>query len=297
MPTLKYWRNGALFGAPPGIAIETQSEEWDKYLDTSLEPNDQGNLQDIYNFADFTATCLNYLYSTGVGRIILTRLANNAVSISYSPRGNMVYAGVDRDSLNQVANEILHGHKPGAATKAAVERMNMFRFVDEFRQQPNWNLQDNPGANLRSLIHFEDEQLRCWIEEGKIPAHLGEKEIQQLKLATISTLDKYAAPGPGTPSKILFCNRKDNEDNKLRPCAIGLGHELIHAYYSVLGAQCGEIMGSTLSLFEFKCVGLGRPWIGSQISENALRTEWAGVVVPAEDKLNHRGVGLRMQYD
>ncbi len=65
-------------------------------------------------------------------------------------------------------------------------------------------------------------------------------------------------------------------------------------------AQCGRLGGDyTLPLFEFKCVGLGRPWLDSPITENAIRRQWGAIVasIPEEDKLNKQLVAPRLVYD
>lgn len=290
---IKYWRDGTLRNDPNGIAIVAQQDTWRDYLD----PDVGGNLQDMYNFAAFTADCLNYLAHTAMGRTVITILANQAVRIYYHPGHNMVRTGNAAASLNLVANEVIYRGGPGPITRSSVRRMNMFKFIDEFRKQPKWDIEANPSATVQGNLGIDDNGLRAWIEEGMVPSGFDQTRMNQLKLTTISTLDRYSPRGHGSTSDIGFCISKTNEDNRQRPPAIALAHELIHAYYSFMGCQCGREMDYTLPLFEFKCVGLGRPWTAALISENAVRIQWAGVAVPAEDVLNCRRVGRRPQYD
>ena len=299
MPVIKFWREGTLRDGPPGIEIFAQHDSWVDYLDNEGTPPDlrlEGNLQDMYNFASYTSTCLNYIWRTPVGRAILPVLSNGSVSINYSSLGNQVAARDGEGSLNLVAREIYSTGRPGPVTMQAATRMNIFRFMGEFRRQPHWDLMTNPGANFAGGLRIDDDSLHAWITQGRIPSGLGHRQIEQLKLSTIATLDTFSPQGRGSGSNINFCNRKTYDLNGIRPPAIGLAHELIHAYYSIRGSQCGRDLDYTTPLFEFKCVGLGRPWSDLSVSENALRTQWPAVVVPAADVMNRRLVVRRNAY-
>lgn len=299
MPVIKYWRDGVLRDGPPGIGIFAHHESWGEYIDNVDTPPDlrlEGNLQDMYNFAAFTSTCLNYLWHTPVGRTILPVLSNGSVSINYSSLGNQVAARDGEGSLNLVAREIYSTGKPGPVTQQAAARMNIFRFMGEFRRQPRWDLLTNPGANFPGDLRVNDDSLRSWIVEGRTPLGMEHQQVEQLKLSTIATLDSCSPRGRGSGSNINFCNRKTYDLNNIRPPAIGLAHELIHAYYSFRGSQCGRDMDYTTPLFEFKCVGLGRPWSDLAVSENAIRNQWSAVVVPKADAMNHRQVLRRNAY-
>jgi hypothetical protein len=82
-----------------------------------------------------------------------------------------------------------------------------------------------------------------------------------------------------------------------RPPAIGLAHELVHAYHNQRGAQPGRELGDgTTTLFELLCVGLG-PWANELISENAIRAQWPPQANFAADALNLRPVPRRDIYD
>ena len=83
-----------------------------------------------------------------------------------------------------------------------------------------------------------------------------------------------------------------------RPPAIGLAHELIHAYHNQRGLQPGREQGDgTTTLYELLCTGLG-PWAAEQISENAIRGQWPpnNNAWPRDD-LNLRDVAPRTIYD
>lgn len=296
----KYWRSdGTLHDNQPGIEIVAVEEERDidNYLDPALGAG--GNITDMYNFAWYTGNCLKYIYATTAGRRVIDTLMGGRVTISYNPSYNRVTADA-RASLNGVAAEILGG-APGAATRQAVQNMNRFKFPGEFRKQPLWDIVANPGAagawNVPAAV--TDDSLWEWVEKGHQPRGLNESQLKQLRLATISTLDRYSLAGAGSRSSIGFCIA-DTAENRGRPPAIGLAHELVHAYYSSTGRQCGNFGADyTLPLFEFKCVGLGRPWSSLELSENAIRGQWGAVLhqIPSADKLNKLAVGPRLVYD
>lgn len=283
MSETKYWRPDGLHDSGPGIRIVAVQEVY-------LDPAAGGKIPDLYNFAWYTGNCLKYIYATPAGRNLIDALRNGMVSITYHSDYNMVVTANDRASLNRVAEEVL-GREPGTITREAAQRMNRFKFLGEFRRQPLWNLYANNFAAGLANSPITDAELWEWVDP---------MQMEQLKLATISTLDQYSPPGTGSGSGIGFCIDKDNPDNHQRPPAIGLAHELVHAYYSIKGAQCGRLGGDyTLPLFEFKCVGLGRPWLDSPITENAIRRQWGAIVasIPEEDKLNKQLVAPRLVYD
>jgi hypothetical protein len=81
-----------------------------------------------------------------------------------------------------------------------------------------------------------------------------------------------------------------------RPSAIGLAHELIHAYYSAKGLQPSS---PDRLLDDLICIGLG-PWFNEPVTDNKMRGEWNGVVysqVPIKDVANKVKVGLRLNHD
>lgn len=141
-------------------------------------------------------------------------------------------------------------------------------------------------------------QMLAWVRHGTLPARMSEEDKQQLKLATAVALYRHARAGRGSPSAVRFSVGAHDAFRHQRPPAVALGHELIHAYFSHRGEQPGEEFGhfSTV-LFEYRCVGLG-PWNEHAVSENALRTQWGGVIghVPVGDNDNRRAPGKRIRY-
>lgn len=295
MPATKYWRGGAVHDGPPGIGIAVDRPAYEQQLD----PDAGGKLSDIYNFAWYTSNCLKYIHATPAGSRMLAHLEGASIEIQYHPSHNMVNSN-EQAALNLVAAEILGRGAPGPRTQRTAGRM-WFAFLQEFRRQPLWDIAANPSARTPSDLRLTDEQLRDWIQKGRRPDGLTERQLQQLRLATISALDRWSPPGPGSPSVIGFCIARDGEYNRGRPPAIGLAHELVHAYFSSKGSRCGKAVFDAvrLALYEFKCVGLGAPWANAEISENVIRSQWASAhaIVPAADTANRQAVGRRMMYD
>lgn len=88
-----------------------------------------------------------------------------------------------------------------------------------------------------------------------------------------------------------------------RPPAIGLGHELVHAWYAVQGKQ-PDLSDTNIVLTEMACVGLG-PWQRNGISDNGIRSQWNPPAIPRRTDENnmpkdifnlHRHTFLRPYY-
>ena len=133
-----------------------------------------------------------------------------------------------------------------------------------------------------SGLNMTGPEVKAWLTAGTMPGRLGDPQKIQLRLATLVGLmpiDSWGVPGGGCASTIGFAIDPQSEMNRQRPPAIGLAHELVHAYFSAKGNQPGHEGPDdpTTVLFEFRCVGLG-PWEGAAISENAFRRQWGQAV-------------------
>ena len=125
-------------------------------------------------------------------------------------------------------------------------------------------------------LNLTVDEARSWIEHGQTPTRSNPLLITQLKLATIVALENWSLPGATVRSDVYFNASPEAPGNSTRPPAIGLGHELVHAYFGACGRQPGTYSSRELwklVLYEFKCVGLG-PWEDASISENAIRLDW-----------------------
>ncbi len=153
-----------------------------------------------------------------------------------------------------------------------------------------------------SGLDITGPEVRAWLATGAIPARFGAPMRQQLRLATVVGLpiEQWGVPGGGCNSTVGFAIDPRSEMNQSRPPAIGLAHELVHAYVSAKGNQPGHEGPDdpTTVLFEFRCVGLG-PWSSAAISENVFRDQWRMAVNQYKDVMdepNRRIPGRRVRY-
>jgi len=154
---------------------------------------------------------------------------------------------------------------------------------------------DAGGYNIGITLH----EVAGWIAGNPLPARLSPRAQNHALVATLAALRDVSPSANGAESVIGWNPYASNPLNLSRPPAIGLAHELIHAYYSGLGQQLGRDFGhpSTV-LFEFLCVGLG-PWDEAPISENGIRRHWYSHAVPLMgpgEKQSRKAMPKRIKY-
>lgn len=154
---------------------------------------------------------------------------------------------------------------------------------------------DAGGYNIGITLH----EVAGWIAGNPLPARLSQRAQNHALVATLAALRDVSPSANGAESVIGWNPYASNPLNLSRPPAIGLAHELIHAYYSGLGQQLGRDFGhpSTV-LFEFLCVGLG-PWDEAPISENGIRRHWYSHAVPLMgpgEKQSRKAMPKRIKY-
>ncbi len=148
-------------------------------------------------------------------------------------------------------------------------------------------------------IAITNHEVAAWLAGQPLPNRLTATQKEHVKIAAIVALKDVSTPSAGSDAHVRWNPTGTNPLNNVRPPAIGLGHELLHAYYSGQGAQpgCDDGHYSTV-LFEYRCVGLG-PWDEAPLSENALRKEWwsyACQEIPRTDTQNRKSPGKRISY-
>ncbi|MDF5988481.1 M91 family zinc metallopeptidase [Pseudomonas aeruginosa] len=148
-------------------------------------------------------------------------------------------------------------------------------------------------------IAITNHEVAARLAGQPLPHRLSDAQQNHARLATIVALKDVSPPSAGCSAHVRWNPTATNPLNRIRPPAIGLAHELLHAYYSCRGAQPGydDNHYSTV-LFEYRCVGLG-PWDEAPLSENALRKEWwsyACQQVPGSDPENRKAIGKRISY-
>lgn len=164
-----------------------------------------------------------------------------------------------------------------------------------FNDQTLMGSLDASGYNI-GITHHE---VAGWIAGQPLPGRLTQRAKDHALVATLAALRAVSPSGSGSESSIGWNPYASNPLNLVRPPAIGLAHELVHAYYNGLGEQLGYDFGhpSTV-LFEFLCVGLG-PWDEELLSENGIRRNWfshAAPLMPDADGQNKKAVPKRIKY-
>jgi len=160
------------------------------------------------------------------------------------------------------------------------------------------DLQNYPGPNndrvqlqtdQQSLTNNQVDQLsqqhfNVWFDSGSdkpLKAHLRTRvdgNLNKLKAhlwnSIISELYAKSYAGPGTDVLVDFAPGGVAYEPMTinRPQAIGLYHELVHAYHAVRGRQ-PDSSDTDVVLTEMLCVGLG-PWANADYTENRLRSQW-----------------------
>lgn len=170
--------------------------------------------------------------------------------------------------------------------------------ADKINLTPAYKLKGVP-ATAPCQLGVTEGQVQAWLGGRPIWRDFGdEAQSSQIGNAVILALYRQATAGTGCGSMVNYTLGTANPLNGERPPAIGLAHELIHAYYNILGIQPGyEVDNPTSVLFEYRCVGLG-PWVNANVSENKIREEWNGAMqhFDQDDIRNRVEVGLRPYY-
>jgi hypothetical protein len=302
-------------------------------LNLNLDANLQQRLE---GFLKYTYNCLNYIYATNPGRQLIDGIRNshNRVYIKPSAMGNQIQGGGDK--MCAVSRTIVNlnlniGNQERAQlmqTLAAASGQN------NAQAQFQWLAGQVNGMDLYTLFEPANalthtflqtnravtrQELQDWFANGpnsqfiqqlaQAQPVVGVDLVKFLKLAVIVALYADSPAGQGGLSTVFFdvhnwsqCNipNVDRRANTLqdRPPAIGLAHELIHAYYNAIGREPGNEFGDySTTLAECICVGLP-PWNANAITENAIRNVWPpnGVWPAAGDALNNRAVAQRTVY-
>lgn len=149
-------------------------------------------------------------------------------------------------------------------------------------------------------IGITGTQVAAWLGGAGLPIGMPTADQEHAIVATVAAVYANSPAGAGTHVGVRWNPDPNSPMNQQRPPAIGLAHELIHAYYGVRGAQPGNEFGhfSTV-LFEYLCVGLG-PWDGHTPTENSVRAEWwpnASPLIPNNDALNRKVPPRRIMYN
>ena len=255
------------------------------------------------------ATHLTALDKIAAGHTVLDAFANSTthnVSIVDHSLSNQCGANGSLNGMNNVARELYDGItvKLGDATKTALRdvpkagKTQGAWLAAAINQTPRYQLKGNPATTPCNLGVTEG-QVNAWVGGQPIWQDYGnDPDLAQIKNAIIVALYEYADAGTGCNSTVNYTLGTSNPNNAERPPAIGLAHELIHAYYNLKGWQPGfEVDNPTTVLFEYRCVGLG-PWKTKRVSENGIRRHWTDALLhfDDDDTRNRLVVGQRPYY-
>lgn len=294
---------------------------------------DQNMLQRLEGFLNYTNDCLNYIFAVNpAGQTLLNGLigAGQKAYVIPSPAGNSYTTG--GGPLCLVANTVIDNLYQAAANQLGMmqaltaaagpqpddnarfdwlaDRVNLMPLYSLFVASNAYQAQflhtnnlDITGPNLDQWFHNGDN---CVFAQGYAvnAAIQGVVPFRFLKLAVIATLYAHSAAGAGGRALVYF-DVKDYahntlgvpDENAARPPAIGLAHELVHAYHVTRGMQPGSDFGSwSTTLTELLCVGLG-PFAAAPVCENVFRAAWPPAIVPHADVLNDRAIDPRDTYE
>ena len=111
-----------------------------------------------------------------------------------------------------------------------------------------------------------------------------------LQALTVALLPSTTA-GPGNPPSINFDtadkDKNHHADPGFRPPAIGLAHELMHAWHYTRGTSPGlDYNDYSTTAAELRFTGIG-PLAIDPVSQNIVRGQWAGVPGPDRRHLAH----------
>lgn len=294
---------------------------------------DNNQMQHLQGFLQYTHYCLNYINATPAGQVLLNavRTAAQPTYIGPSPVHNQT-TGMSRcfvarmvidNNMNIGVNERAQLIQILEQTSGA-QGINAFNWLaNQINQMPLYSMYEQSNAYPPTFLTTGGApvaagDLQQWFNTGSncnlVNNLTAAAPIQGVPLlnfvrnAVIVLLYANSPASPGSGNNIDFDVRdwsqnnfgEDQTQNTMadRPPAIGLAHELIHAYHNGRGDQPGvEFGGYSTTLFELLCVGMG-PWAGYAVTENAIRNAWppVGVWPAAGDPLNNRAVAQRTIY-
>jgi hypothetical protein len=282
-----YWNaaTGGLEDAPTRIAISSRNS--------------------AYHVA--VAKHLSALTNAPAGQTLLNALSNSAFLVSIIDHWLSNQCGGGRAGMNSVARELYDTATLaiGPQTRAALQLANVGGqarpawLAAQINATPQYDLKGLP-ATAPCNIGVNAGQVQAWIDGTRTiwNDYGNDAALAQIKNGIIVALYQYATPGNGCPSNVNYSLGSANPMNEERPPAIGLAHELVHAYYNGRGEQPGwEVDHPTTVLFEYRCVGLG-PWNGAAVSENALRAGFDNALLffDDDDNRNRKHVDARPWY-
>lgn len=289
-------------------------------------------LSRLEGFIRYTYKCLDYINATQVGGQLCAALHNSQTQTWIYPSRLGCSTGADggrcsiaqwvRDknmNLTQAEQQQLIAL---LQQTSAQQGFNAFTWLaQQINQMPLYSVYEHENQYPATFLTTANQPvsafgLHQWFTTGNNCAFVQARQgvtasgvsiMDFIKNAVIILLSANSARNPAGGSRVTFDVHDWSQNTQNvprvmntmadRPPAIGLAHELIHAYHNQLGSQPGRDFGDfTTTLNELLCVGLG-PWNQAPITENAIRAQWPPQGNFAADPLNLRQVAARDIYD
>jgi len=270
-------------------------------------------------FYDIVDRCLTDIYATPSGYYLLETIVRNTegnrmIQIVPTIEGNS-HAGQSGAQL-----PLVRSFELGSGLERNTEIAKCMRALGKLNQA-GYEWLSHRLCNMKALTFREFSlepqiipiaDVKRWFEGTpqdrsdnniyRVGDHiLDKKGRESLELSLIITLYNAAPSGRGMGSQVRFNPTYMGKEGNMRPPAIGLAHELIHAYYDLMGRQIGANFGHyTTMLYEYLCVGIG-PWANkparngqNNIHNNNIRLDWTPN--PEDGWHNTFRPGLRTAY-
>ncbi len=270
---------------------------------------------EIGSFADEVKRCLGYIYITYTGNFLLNSLNASTRKVVIFPDPNGMTYNTYEGSRKKIDITVENGRAVNLIAAFKRGGFDEEKFITEFINIPEYKEAVTPQFDwidfkakikpVTTTIEVESKDALWWmIDKIKRKHKSFNPNPRHVANSIVMTLYYCSDNGPGSNVgvgfKKAYVKSFDGEayDDPLikeRPSAIGLAHELIHAYYSVKGKQPSR---PSYILDDLICIGLG-PWINEAITENKIRAEWnfqAYHMVPETDKANRTRVGFRTSH-
>lgn len=317
-----------------GAPIVGASQSLSK-ADSSFKPSDMNNRL-AQGYLNYVAEALNLIYQTDIGGKLINGLIATKRSVlivtQAAHMGNAYNGGgastcvsaanqlidrlpkntLDRDLLLNLIKSTSGLTTPLAACNWVADQVNRLPLFSLFVQDPEYQ-----DGFLRQFLQYNGavvtgQVILDWLTNSDGGAFVNFLTTDKTKRDEVVLVDYFrsalimilygrSVPGASADTSIQF-NVTFNRDNKNdpatdRPPAIGLGHELIHAYNVACGAQPGlPIHNFSTMLAERLCVGLP-PFDDVAIHENALRKNWPNVAGKASVLFDRKSPEPRLCYD
>ncbi|WP_168221359.1 M91 family zinc metallopeptidase [Actinomadura sp. WMMA1423] len=276
---------------------------------------DQVRLRDVDGYLSYVALCLDLIGQTNAGHQLLNDLsADPARTTLITPglAGNQTGGGGD-SAVTTLTRELAEYARGGPVPKAAIDAAvrsayggngpaEYDRLATAMNAAPLYTLFDTAANFQHAYLQHNFEyhggpltgnDLHGWVSPAghaafetalramSVPAADGVAPLEFFLLALGVVLLPVAVAGTGNGARVGFftqnADMNHHDDPEFRPPAIGLAHELVHAWHYTRGRSPGyEIYSYDTTAAELKFTGIG-PFAGDPVTENAVRGAWAAV--------------------